>query len=322
MTNWTATGLPKWLAFLALVLSIYMLLLALQGAKALIDLILKYRPCPHGVVAGQALQRCPSCNAAVAEREEQQRQREAERERAELKKQIARDAARHRLQEVQRLRGLVLQREDNLRSLSPRDFEDEVARMFKNLGYDVRQTPYSNDKGKDAILRRDGLVYLVECKRYDENRSVGRPTLQKFFAAMIEEKAAGGFLVTTGYFAKTAEEYARSTKITLVNGKLLVQYMQEAYGKEPWTLTLKCPDCGVVVPFDVSRDGSEKLCPSGHKVLCDVTEDGLLGAAGYCKSCAAPLDSKGERCSRWPDCRWMPAVKRSSRPPSHRRELT
>jgi phenylalanyl-tRNA synthetase alpha subunit len=41
----------------------------------------------------------------------------------------------------------------HLQQLPPTDFEDEIADMFARLGYQVVQTPYSNDGGKDAITQ-------------------------------------------------------------------------------------------------------------------------------------------------------------------------
>ena len=55
---------------------------------------------------------------------------------------------------------------------------------------------------------KDRRKLLVECKHYDPDSRVGRPVLQKLFAAMTEEEADGGIFVTNGGFAKTAFEYA------------------------------------------------------------------------------------------------------------------
>lgn len=36
-------------------------------------------------------------------------------------------------------------------SMSPYEFETYIAKLFENIGYDVEQTPASNDGGKDII---------------------------------------------------------------------------------------------------------------------------------------------------------------------------
>ena len=87
-------------------------------------------------------------------------------------------------------------------------FEDAIAQLFRSLGYQVKQTPRSGDGGKDAILVKDGAKYALECKRYSEATPIGRPHLQKFFAAMHDEGADGGFYVNTGVFSRQAVESA------------------------------------------------------------------------------------------------------------------
>jgi hypothetical protein len=44
-----------------------------------------------------------------------------------------------------------------LRCLSPQRFGNEIANLFQRLGYEVHQTPYSNDFGRDAILTKLGM---------------------------------------------------------------------------------------------------------------------------------------------------------------------
>lgn len=82
--------------------------------------------------------------------------------------------------------------------MSPRQFEDAIAELFKRLGYKVRQTPYSSDGGKDAVAWKDNKKVLIECKRFAINRSVGRRDIQILHSAIVDAKAEEGFYVTTG----------------------------------------------------------------------------------------------------------------------------
>ena len=56
-----------------------------------------------------------------------------------------------------------------MREMSPRKFEELVAAMFRNQGYDVTLTPRSKDGGVDVIaIQRSGIgtaMIIVECKR-------------------------------------------------------------------------------------------------------------------------------------------------------------
>ena len=171
--------------------------------------------CPHGVLAGQYSGRCEKCVREQKEIEENQRrerellerQQQIERERQERQQRIK--AAAENLQRSERLRlaTTVIPNIKELRSLSWQLFEDEIARMFKRLGYEVKQTPSVNDHGRDAILTKDGKKFLLECKRYGEDGSSGRPDLQKFHSAITTDGAVSGFFVTTGRFTRDAREF-------------------------------------------------------------------------------------------------------------------
>jgi restriction endonuclease Mrr len=97
--------------------------------------------------------------------------------------------------------------------------------MFERLGYEVKQTPRSNDHGRDAILMKDGKKFLLECKRYAEDGSSGRPDLQKFHSQIIHERAISGFFVTTGRFTREAREFRPNPPIKLIDANQLVRMM-------------------------------------------------------------------------------------------------
>lgn len=173
--------------------------------------------------------------------------------------------------ELSRHRDIQLQNHDFLLSLSPQEFEAEVARLFRKLCYAVKLTPYSNDRGKDAIATKDGKKYVIECKRYAKDKRIGRPALQKFFAAMHEEQATKGFFVTTSAFADTAISYAKVNNIELVDATALISLMNEALGTpvEADNFQAICLECGEVLIFSLSKNEVEKSCRCG----CLVNKD-------------------------------------------------
>src|SRR5258708_40186259 len=101
--------------------------------------------------------------------------------------------------------------------MSPQQCENEIAEVFRQLGYLVKQTPYSNDRGKDAIAGKDGQKFLIESKRYGREKTIGRRELQIFLAAMKEEAVEAGLYLNTGKFASTAYEYALQNHIQLID---------------------------------------------------------------------------------------------------------
>jgi len=72
----------------------------------------------------------------------------------------------------------------------------------------VEKVLYTQDKGRDILIRSPEGLIVVECKHHPKG-SIGRPVVQKLHSAVIASKAVKGMLVTTGRFTKEAIEYAR-----------------------------------------------------------------------------------------------------------------
>ena len=104
--------------------------------------------CAHGIRKGRF---CRDCEAERKMQSDEQMREFPCRE----------EAFRFNAQEKDRVEGIRLKRFNHLISLSPAEFEDVMAVMFRRLGYEVVQTPLTRDQGKDAILRKEGLKYLL-----------------------------------------------------------------------------------------------------------------------------------------------------------------
>ncbi|MGZ3727870.1 MAG: restriction endonuclease [Bdellovibrionota bacterium] len=225
-------------------------------------------PCAHGVPRGLTALVCATCKE---ERQAQQRALEVSRREDDRKMKIRGEAVLLHRQELVRLTEHNVKKMEYLKSIPPRDFELAVGEMYRRLGYSVEVTPATNDKGKDAIMFRDGKKYLVECKQYSEENTVGREHLQKFFAAVTEEGAETGFVVTTSTFKKTAVQYAGDIKkLVLIDSVKLSALMREAFPEEHGdnALNVMCEECGEKVQFVMGDQPLEptKQCANGHSV--------------------------------------------------------
>lgn len=269
------------------------------------------RICKHGIEGGETRDRCASCKA---DRIQQEKEYEIQRARKERLKQLESAAATLRTEEHVRLTKARLHRIDFLLNLSPSQFEDAIAVMYQQLGYTVKQTAISNDFGRDAILLKDGKKYLVECKRYGADMLIGRPALQKFYAAIIGDKADGGFFITTSSFARTAIKYAKETQITCIDGKALSVLMQQAYPSENESLySMLCCECGEKVTFDLSKLEQEKFCTNNHRISNDLDlglmSPSLVQGIPVCPKCGRKMRlisgyrGKFWGCSGYPKCR-------------------
>lgn len=156
-----------------------------------------WRVCEHGIRGGKLRRRCPKCLAlkAVQEELEEDAREAAELARAEQlrRTELATRAEEMAKREAARLSETYVPTMAQLRNLSPNEFEDTIAAMFERLGFEVEQTPYVNDHGRDAIMYHDGNKILLECKRYGEETTSDRPQLQIFHSAIVSDRAAAGF---------------------------------------------------------------------------------------------------------------------------------
>lgn len=260
--------------FLVTVLIAFFVLLS----KVIPDIKKGIQKCPHGIRGGTMGNTCPQC---VYEKTEK-----LHKEQEEIRlEDIRRKAIEFKKNEIEKLKVKQYRKLDFLYALSPLAFEDAIIEMFRNLGYKVNQTPYSNDRGKDGIAYKNNKKYLIECKRYEKNTKIGRPHLQKFFAAIYEEKAVKGFFVTTSIFADTAYEYAEANNIELINGSKLIELMQQAYPEQNDDMVeVMCLQCGETVRFDLVFDESKKYCRNRHPVENNISYSDLQKLSNIPKS--------------------------------------
>ncbi len=282
------------------------------ATSSLLEWRRRAKPCAHGVK-----QHGLTCTICAQEREQQiaaQKKYRAEREQAEM---LKTHAQRLRREELQRLSKAWLSDSETYYSMSPQQFEDAIAQLFRKLGYSVKQTPYSNDKGKDAILAKNGETFLVECKRYGELNCIGRPEIQKFVAAMHDEKAVGGFYVNTGRYSPEAKKYAGEHKIVAYDRHTFPSLVLEAYPvlEDATVAKTMCLACGAIVEISVAESPVSALCSNGHTVTNTITPADLrvfspTGAVPPCEKCGAPMRVvKSYRgrfwgCSEYPKCRF------------------
>jgi len=282
------------------------------GYEAIKRFAASRKPCPHGIRSSR-LRSCPSCVKEAAQRKKELRVLEAMRSSRAIREEQSRKL---RAEEISRLSSLWLSRAESYFSMEPRYFEGAIAELFRQLGYVVKQTPYTNDGGKDAILSKNNKTYVLECKRYARERLTGRRDLQILLAARHDIKADGAIFVTTGKFARTAGEYARENDIETFDGhrlSLLINRVYQENSPMP-PARVMCLWCEDVVEFDIFRQTSTKrACSNGHEVNCNITANDLNMMAPngvpVCPQHKSPMRIMTGRwgefwvCNRYPRCR-------------------
>ncbi len=313
IAGWAADAFrTSFLRSLGAVTGVYLALVAVAYAvEGLSHVLTRMRRCSHGVRRGRE----GRCRACVAEREEHQARLQAYKVEQERKRKIYEEARALRSSELKRLREAWLSRAELYFEMKPQHFEDAIAELFRELGYEVQQTPYSNDRGKDAIARKDGRKYLIECKRYEASNTIGRRELQVFVAAMKEENAESGFYINTGRFASTAPEYAARNQIELYDRVRFPELVNRAYPirEDVSTTSAMCLEFGAVERLSISQVPTFGTCPNGHQIANEITPTVICNAlerGGVCERCGSELrliNSRYRRfwgCSRYPQCKF------------------
>lgn len=122
---------------------------------------------------------------------------------------------------------------------SPDFFEKLVVDLLVSMGYggskieNSQVLGKSGDEGIDGVIKEDKLGFdkiYIQAKRWDTEKTVGRPELQKFVGALTGQGASKGAFITTASFTKEAKEYVskqHACKIVLIDGKSLAALMVE-----------------------------------------------------------------------------------------------
>lgn len=97
---------------------------------------------------------------------------------------------------------------EKMYDLSPRKFEELVADILKDMGFDVELTKATRDGGRDIIAHITNSVcsYLthIECKKYAPENKVGVSIIREVMGVHQIRNATKSIIVTTGFFSKDA----------------------------------------------------------------------------------------------------------------------
>ena len=143
-------------------------------------------------------------------------------------------------------------------------FEELSTAYYQEKGIRAEATSLGADGGIDIKLYQDDTGVpssIVQCKAWN-SRQVGVKQIREFLGVMTHEKIAKGFYMTSGEYSNDAKEVAKSNRITLINGEMLLMMIQRlpkesqekllALATEGDFTTPSCPSCGIKM---VNRSG-------------------------------------------------------------------
>lgn len=161
---------------------------------------------------------------------------------------------------------------NELRQLTPDEFEKYIANLFSSLGYQTNVSGSPYDQGIDIIAEKNGLKYYIQCKKYITS-SVGVHDVRDFYGAIADHLSqAKGYFITTNTFTLEAEKFAEDKPIELIDGFKLIQYIKLAKKKTEKinTATKICPRCGNKLVVRNGKYGQFLGCSNYPK--CTYTE--------------------------------------------------
>lgn len=132
---------------------------------------------------------------------------------------------------------------EELRRLSPNEFEAYIAELFTALGYKTQVVGGPHDGGVDVEAEKDGKIFYIQCKKFI-TQQVPVGAVRDFYGAIANKlTSAEGYFITTNIFTLEAKKFAEDKPIELIDQYKLLDYMKLA-GSTVVVPTTKCPQCG------------------------------------------------------------------------------
>ena len=102
---------------------------------------------------------------------------------------------------------------DAIDQITGREFKKFLAKLFKQLGYQVKRTPATADYGADLVIKKGDIKAVVQAKI--QQGSVGIKAVQEVTGAIGYYQANLGLVITNSKFTEPAKNLAASNKIEL-----------------------------------------------------------------------------------------------------------
>jgi predicted helicase len=112
---------------------------------------------------------------------------------------------------VAEIRNYLTEKYESRFQVHPRLFEEVVASVFKDMGYEASITSYSSDGGIDVILQRGFCKIGVQVKRHKNSIKVEQ--IRSLAGALVLGNLTRGIFVTTSCFQSGVKETLRKYQV-------------------------------------------------------------------------------------------------------------
>lgn len=125
-----------------------------------------------------------------------------------------------------------------LGEITPRQFEEIVAEIFRNKGFSVDLTKRTRDGGKDIVAIHTDAIgfknkYFIECKYYSNRNKVSVDIVRSLYGVKNTNDGPNkAIIVTTSTFTSDARKFvdneaSSSWDLALVDREQLVEWLKE-----------------------------------------------------------------------------------------------
>jgi restriction system protein len=100
------------------------------------------------------------------------------------------------------------QKPQDVFGLTDRQFEEVVADLLQDMGYEITLTQQTRDGGKDILAAKKtelgDVLCLVDTKKYKQSRKIGVEMVRTLLGTLTDHNATSAMLATTSTYSKDA----------------------------------------------------------------------------------------------------------------------
>ena len=141
-----------------------------------------------------------------------------------------------------------------LLNLSWKQFESLVAAHFEQEDYHVTLTAAGADGGVDAVAKKDGETFLLQCKQWRATQ-IGVGVVRELFGVMAAQGATGAYVVSAGPFTRPAVEFAEGRNFEIVDANEIVGTVKRPTAA-PAVVQPTCPKCSAEMVKRTAKRGA------------------------------------------------------------------
>lgn len=137
--------------------------------------------------------------------------------------------------QVEKWTRIDLDIQNNFAKLTPRQFEELIAKLLQKMGYQAELTSEKADYGADIIAEKNNEIIVVEVKKWKEEHHVGAKDVRSLIGSMPYFGATRAIFITTSDFTEQAREQAQSVKgasVELWDGYTLRRLIEKYFIEE------------------------------------------------------------------------------------------